>query len=116
MMKKMKTNGFNMFLSYSFWDSVFVKVTESLISVKVWGLVAITTLSSVFLVKGYINGDNWVMINSSVYGIIYGMREIFKMSRIKIFEESIKDKKENKEGDDDWVEVGNEVRKVGLTR
>jgi hypothetical protein len=106
-----KDKGFSTFLSFPFWDSVFVKITESLVSVKVWGLISITTLSSIFLVKGYISGGDWVTINSSVYGIIYGMREIFKMSRIKVFEDKVKES-----GTTDWKEIGEEARNMGLMR
>lgn len=73
--------------SRQFWDSVGVKIVESLISVKVWGLIAITTISSIFLYHDYIGGGDWVTVNGTVYGVIYGMREVFKITRIKTIEE-----------------------------
>lgn len=99
------------FFSFKFWDAALVKIVESLISVKVWGLIAITVLSSMFLVKGYLDGGNWVAINGTIYGIIYGMREIFKISRIKVFDEAVK-----KSNASTWQEVNEKAAEKGMMR
>lgn len=69
--------------SLAFWDRIFVKIVETLVSVKVWGLIGTMLASSYMLANGHITGDNWTTINSTVFGIIYAMREQFKISRLR---------------------------------
>lgn len=69
-------------ISFTFWDNVGIKLVETLTSVKLWGLVSMTTLSSMFLVQGLIDGGQWVTVNGTIYGLIFGMREAFKISQI----------------------------------
>ena len=70
------------FFTFDFWDSVFVKISTTLTSVKVWGLIAVTWISTWLLLHGYLDGGNWTTTITAVYATIYGMREIFKISKL----------------------------------
>ena len=70
------------FLSKDFLNACCVKVTTTLLSVKVWGLFVCFTVPTVLLVKGHIDAAAWVSGFTIVPGVIYGMREIFKISSI----------------------------------
>lgn len=68
----MKDEGF-----LSAWGA---KLMFSLISVKVWGLVGGTWVSSWLLVNNWIDNIHWITFNTTVWGLIFGMKEIFKIS------------------------------------
>lgn len=76
-------NWISTFFSKKFWDGVFVKLIETCISVKVWGLVSVMVVATWLLINKFIDGSNWTTVVTGTFGIIYGMREIFKISRIK---------------------------------
>lgn len=92
------------FFSRKFLDNVLIKIVASLLSVKVWGLVAITTLASLFLVNGYISGSDWVTVISAVYGVIYAVREVFKTDNISNLYYRIRNSKKEKESDSETDE------------
>jgi TctA family transporter len=58
----------------------FEKLFFTVISVKVWGLIAGTTISTILLFRGYLTGGQWATFNTTVWGLIFGMKEIFKIS------------------------------------
>lgn len=78
-----------------FWPRFFSKFLFTLISVKLWGLVASITVSTYLLIihntnapyqvgneiihRG-INGAQWVTFNTTIWALIFGMKEIFKIS------------------------------------
>jgi hypothetical protein len=68
----MKDEGF-----FSAWGA---KLMFSLISVKVWGLVGGTWVSTWLLVNNWIDNVHWITFNTTVWGLIFGMKEIFKIS------------------------------------
>ena len=70
------------FFTASFWDGVSTKLVETFISVKVWGLVAITSISTWLLLNGYIQGSEWATVITGVYMTIFGVREIYKVARV----------------------------------
>ena len=70
------------FFTAIFWDGVGTKIVETLISVKVWGLVATTSISTWLLLNEYIMGGEWVTLNTCVYATIFGVREIYKIARV----------------------------------
>ena len=47
---------------------------------KVWGLVGGTWISTWLLVNRYIDNVHWITFNTTVWGLIFGMKEIFKIS------------------------------------
>ena len=68
----MKDEGF-----FSAWGAKFM---FSLISVKVWGLAGGTWVSTWLLVNNWIDNIHWITFNTTVWGLIFGMKEIFKIS------------------------------------
>lgn len=75
----------------AFWLKWLSKLMFTLISVKVWGLIAGTWVSTYLLIchelvvvgdKTYelgINGAQWVTFNTTIWGLIFGMKEIFRV-------------------------------------
>ncbi len=82
-----------------FWQSWFAKLLFTLISVKVWGLLAATWVSTYLLLlhdkvivfenvesgilETGINGAQWVTFNTTVWALIFGMKEIFRITEKK---------------------------------
>lgn len=85
------------FFTSIFWDSVATKLVATFISVKVWGLIVLWVLSSVFLVKGYIDGGEWVTVNGTVTSVIYGCREFFKIASVNQYSERQRESEEENE-------------------
>jgi hypothetical protein len=96
-----------------FWRKFFSKLLFTLISVKVWGLVAATAVSTYLLImhnmnapyeigeKVYergINGAQWVTFNTTIWALIFGMKEIFRISekRDKTEKETLEQQAESK--------------------
>ena len=71
------------FFTKNFWDSVATKLVATFISVKVWGLLVTWILSSYFLIRGLINGGEWVTVNGTVSSVIFGARELFKIASVR---------------------------------
>ena len=87
--KKLKTD------EPGFWPTWAAKLMFTLISVKIWGLVAGTAISTWLLMinlhnqpvvtggKVYefgINGAQWLTFNTTIWALIFGMKEIFRIS------------------------------------
>lgn len=82
-----------------FWQSWFAKLLFTLISVKVWGLIAATWVSTYLLLihdkiiihedanigilETGITGAQWVTFNTTVWALIFGMKEIFRITEKK---------------------------------
>lgn len=74
-----------------FWLKWFSKLMFTLISVKLWGLIACTWVSTYLLLhhqmiqvgeNAYelgITGAQWVTFNTTIWGLIFGMKEIFRV-------------------------------------
>ena len=71
------------FFTKLFWDQVATKLVSIFISVKVWGLTATTTISTLLLLNGYISGGEWTTVNGTVYSVVFGMREAFKIASVR---------------------------------
>jgi hypothetical protein len=56
------------------------KLLFTLISVKVWGLLAGTWVSTYLVVASKITDVHWVTFNTTVWGLIFGMKEVFKIA------------------------------------
>lgn len=69
--------------SKNFWDTVFVKIVESLVSVKVLTILTLLIVSTKLLMVGLLDGQTWAMINGGVISTVYAMREAFKINKIK---------------------------------
>jgi len=82
-----------------FWQTWLSKLLFTLISVKLWGLVAATWVSTYLLMmhdktavvennvkeilETGINGAQWVTFNTTVWALIFGMKEIFRITEKK---------------------------------
>ena len=81
-----------------FWPAWYAKILFTIISVKVWGLVASMAVSTWLLlihqryepwriggsiIEHGINGAQWVTFNTTVWALIYGMKEIFRIAEHK---------------------------------
>lgn len=78
-----------------FWPAWFSKLLFTLISVKVWGLAASLGVSTWLLLLNYrdiplhvgevvldhgLNGAQWVTFNTTIWALIFGMKEIFRIT------------------------------------
>jgi len=59
----------------------------------VWGLVVGTTVSTTLLYNGKISGGDWITFNTTVWALIYGVKEVFRIA-------------EGREGYDDYQQKG----------
>ena len=91
----MKTNTKLKLGETAFWPVWLSKLLFTLISVKFWGLITGTLVStSLLMVHLYhepvivgdklieygINGAQWVTFNTTIWALIFGMKEIFRIS------------------------------------
>jgi hypothetical protein len=87
-----------------FWPKWFGKLLFTLISVKVWGLIAGTIVSTWLLmmhlnhrpviigdriIEYGINGAQWVTFNTTIWALIFGMKEIFRISEQSDYSEEL---------------------------
>lgn len=63
-----------------FWPLWISKLLYTLISVKVWGLVAATWISTSLLVNHFIDKGQWLTFNTTIWALIFGMKEIFRIA------------------------------------
>ena len=63
-----------------FWESWISKFLFTLISVKVWGLAVSIIVSTVLLSGKYINGAQWLTFNTTIWALIFGMKEVFRIA------------------------------------
>lgn len=62
-----------------FWPKWFSKLLFTLISVKVWGLIGCTWISTYLICKGLIDKEQWVTFNTTIWALIFGMKEVFRV-------------------------------------
>ena len=63
-----------------FWPALISKLLFTLISVKVWGLLACTWVSTYLLIQNHIDNAQWLTFNTTIWALIFGMKEIFKIT------------------------------------
>lgn len=94
-----------------FWPAWISKLLFTLISVKVWGLISSIAISTYLLLNQEIvkvgdntfhlgiNGAQWVTFNTTVWALIFGMKEVFRISekRDKTEKEVLTQQLESKE-------------------
>jgi len=66
-----------------FWINVGKKVIETIISVKVWIIFSLLIISTYLLINGFLDGKTWAAINGGVISTIVGLREAFKVAKVK---------------------------------
>lgn len=59
------------------------KLIENILSIKVWIIFAILGISTWLVLVGIITGTLWVTANSGTITAIVGLREAFKVTKIK---------------------------------
>jgi len=68
-----------------FWKKWLSKFLFTLISVKLWGLIACTWVSTYLLLRPpedglTIDGTQWLTFNTTIWALIFGMKEIFRIT------------------------------------
>lgn len=66
-----------------YWKAVGNKVVENLTSLKMWIIIGVMIVSTTLLVKGFVNGGDWVTMNTTLIAVLGGMREAYKVAKIK---------------------------------
>ena len=64
-----------------FWAKWGSKLLFTLISVKVWGLIISIWVSTALLYKCKISGGEWMTFNTTIWALIFGMKEVFRISQ-----------------------------------
>ncbi|GEM_PF-6808125 len=67
------------------------KLLFTAISVKLWGLIAGTWLSTWLLLNNHIKDSHWLTFNTTIWALIFGMKEIFRISERKESRENNKE-------------------------
>lgn len=60
------------------WLANFIDIITS---VKVWGLVGGTWVSTYLAINDIIKGGAWVTFNTTIWALIFGMKEVFKIAK-----------------------------------
>ncbi len=63
-----------------FWLKWISKFLFTLISVKVWGLLSGMLISTLLVYKNHMSGGQWVTFNTTIWALIYGMKEVFRIA------------------------------------
>jgi hypothetical protein len=66
-----------------YWVTVGHKIVETIISVKVWVIFSIIVISTILLVKSFIDGTVWGTVNTAVISTVIAVREGFKITRTR---------------------------------
>ena len=59
------------------------KLIESILSIKVWIIFTYMWVSSALLLYDKLDGSSWATSNVSVISVVIGLREAFKVSKVK---------------------------------
>lgn len=90
------------FFTLEFLDKCLIKLTEALLSVKVWFLFIMTALSTYLLMNKFITGDNWSSINGTVYTVVFACRAMFETTTIQsIYQNFMNKNKEETNSDNE---------------
>jgi len=70
-------------LSKEYLFAVFTKLVDNLLSVKVWVIIGVLALTAKMVYDQQLSGGEFVTINTSLTSIAIGMREVFKVNRVR---------------------------------
>lgn len=59
------------------------KLFENFVSVKVWVIFLLLFVSALLCYKGKVTSEGFVAVNGTVISIVFGLREGFKVAKIK---------------------------------
>jgi hypothetical protein len=77
-----------------------MKLTETMLSVKVWILFATFWVNTWLLINGYINGDNYASIIAPIICALVMAREVWKIGRVFLNRGEIEDDSDSSDNDD----------------
>ena len=66
-----------------FWLLIGEKFIEICISVKVLTIAACLTISTFLIMNNFMTGSEWAMFNGGVISTIIGLREAFKVAKVR---------------------------------
>ena len=71
------------YIGDGFFERWFSKFLFTIISVKVWGLAVAIIISTWLLNTEKIDNSDWLTFNTTIWALIFGMKEVFKISENK---------------------------------
>lgn len=71
-----------------FWLLTLEKIVEICISVKVLIIAASLSISTWLIIHSLISGDAWCAFNGGIISTIVGLREAFKVSKVRSTDDS----------------------------
>jgi len=66
-----------------FWNLCFIKVIETLLSVKVWVIFSFLAISTYLCIHGFVESGHWATSNASIISVVFALREGFKTAKVK---------------------------------
>lgn len=67
----------------AFWKLAFRKLAENFLSVKVWTIFVLMYISAYLCYEGKMTGGEFATLNAGVISTVYGLREAFKVEKIR---------------------------------
>jgi hypothetical protein len=67
----------------TFWLLAIEKMTENLLSVKVWTIFAFMLVSAHLCFTGHLSGSDFATSNGSIISVVYALRESFKTIKLR---------------------------------
>ena len=67
-----------------FWKLAGEKFIENILSVKVWVIFALVFITTIMVWTGKMNGDVFAAVNGGVISTVFGLREAFKVAKVKV--------------------------------
>lgn len=72
----------------TFGRSVFIKIIETIISVKIQVIFTLLIVSTIMLWNDKLSGDVWGTVNAAVISTVFALREGFKVSKVNSSDDS----------------------------
>ena len=72
----------------SFKQDIVVKLVQNLLSVKVWIIFSVLTISTTLVLLKLMDASIWGATNGGIVSTVCAMREIFKIEKIKNIKEN----------------------------
>lgn len=69
--------------SVEYIREVLMKIIDNLLSVKVWVIIGVLSLSAKMVYDGQLTGGEFTTLNTTLTAIAVGMREVFKVNKIR---------------------------------
>ena len=79
------------------WNNVFQKTIETIISVKVLTIAAVLTISTCMVYAGKMDGSTFAQLNGALISTVYALREGFKIMSVKEYQKQGRDERPRKD-------------------